>query len=108
MRRRDLFLFAGLGVIAALARQVLAQQPKLPFIGFLSSRSSGESEAVVAAFHRGLAESGYVVGRNVAIEYRWAEGRYDRLPTFAAELAGMRVAAILAAGGPPSQPRCGA
>jgi putative ABC transport system substrate-binding protein len=100
MRRRD--LIAGLGVIAALPLQARAQQASSPLVGFLSSRSSGESEAVVAAFHRGLAETGYVVGRNVAIEYRWAEGRYDRLPALAAELAGMRVAAVLAAGGPPS------
>jgi putative tryptophan/tyrosine transport system substrate-binding protein len=79
-----------------------AQQPAQPLVGFLSSRSPGESEAVVAAFRQGLADSGYVVGQNVAIEYRWAEGNYDRLPALAAELVGRRVAIILAAGGPPS------
>lgn len=100
MRRRD--FIAGLGIVAALPISTRAQQSAIPFIGFLSSRSPGESEDVVTAFRQGLAESGYVAGQNVAIEYRWAEGRYDRLPQLAAELVGMRVAAILAAGGPPS------
>ena len=100
MRRRD--FIAGLGMAAAVPASARAQQPSIPFVGFLSSRSPAESEAVVAAFRKGLAESGFVVGQNVAIEYRWAEGRYDRLPTLAAELAGMHVAAILSAGGPPS------
>jgi putative ABC transport system substrate-binding protein len=79
-----------------------AQQSSMPVIGFLSSRSSGESEAVVSAFHQGLGETGYVVGQNVAIDYRWAEGHYERLPALAAELSGLRVAVIFAAGGPPS------
>jgi len=74
----------------------------MPVVGFLSSRSPGESEAVASAFRQGLAEAGYVVGQNVAIEYRWAEGRYERLPPLVAELVGLKVAAILAAGGPPS------
>jgi putative ABC transport system substrate-binding protein len=77
------------------------QQPALPLVGFLSSRSPGESAAVVASFTKGLAEAGFAVGQNVDIEYRWAEGQYDRLPALAAELVGMRVAAILAAGGQP-------
>lgn len=99
MRRRD--FMAGLGIAAALP--VLARaQPAMPTIGFLSSRSPDESGDVVAAFRQGLAESGYVVGRNVAIEYRWAEGQYDRLPALAADLVRMGVEAILAAGGPPS------
>jgi len=100
MRRRE--FIAGLGMTAALPWRARAQQPAIPFVGFLSSRSPSESEDVVKAFRQGLAESGYVVGQNVAIEYRWAEGRYDRLPALAAELVGMHVAAILAAGGPPS------
>jgi putative ABC transport system substrate-binding protein len=74
----------------------------MPFVGFLSSRSPGESEDVVAAFRGGLVESGFVAGQNIAIEYRWAEGRYDRLPQLAADLVNMHVAVILAAGGPPS------
>ena len=81
---------------------VRAQQAAIPVIGFLSSRSPAESETVVSAFRQGLGEAGYVVGQNVAIEYRWAEGHYDRLPTLAAELVGLKVAALLAAGGPPS------
>src|ERR1700753_2987303 len=101
MRRRD--FIAGLGMTAAIPlRAAHAQQSSIPFIGFLSSRSPAESEVVVGAFRKGLAEAGYVAGQNVAIEYRWAEGRYDRLPQLAAELVRMRVAAILAAGGPPS------
>jgi putative ABC transport system substrate-binding protein len=100
MRRRD--FIAGLGISAALPLSARAQQPAIPFVGFLSSRSPGESEAVVAAFRKGLADVGFVGGQNVAIEYRWAEGRYDRLPQLAAELVNMRVAVILAAGGPPS------
>jgi putative ABC transport system substrate-binding protein len=100
MRRRD--FIAGLGMSAALPLSARAQQTSIPFVGFLSSRSPGESEAVVAAFRKGLAETGFVIGQNVAIEYRWAEGRYDRLPALANELVGTKVAVILAAGGPPS------
>jgi putative ABC transport system substrate-binding protein len=89
-------------MVTALPLQARAQQPPIPCVGFLSSRSPGESEDVVAAFRQGLAESGYIVGQNVAIEYRWAEGQYDRLPMLAGDLVRMGVAAILAAGGPPS------
>jgi putative ABC transport system substrate-binding protein len=99
MRRRD--FMTGLGIAAALPVLARAQQATLT-VGFLSSRSPDESEANVAAFRRGLADAGFVVGQNVTIEYRWAEGRYDRLPALAAELVGMHVAAILSAGGPPS------
>jgi len=100
MRRRG--FIAGLGLSAVLPFSARAQQSAIPFVGFLSSRSPGESEAVVTAYRNGLAESGFVAGQNVAIEYRWAEGQYDRLPQLAAELVNMRVAVILAAGGPPS------
>jgi len=65
-----------------------AQQKTMPVIGFLSSRTPGDSAGVVAAFRQGLAETGYVEGQNVAIEYRWAEGRYNRLPAFADDLVG--------------------
>jgi putative tryptophan/tyrosine transport system substrate-binding protein len=100
MRRRD--FIAALGVTAVWPLPARAQQLAMPVVGFLSSRSPGESDAVAAAFRQGLAEAGYVVGQNVAIECRWAEGRYERLPALAAELIGLKVAVILAAGGPPS------
>jgi putative ABC transport system substrate-binding protein len=104
MKRRK-FIAGFTAVAASTALPPLtsrAQQSGMPVVGYLSSRSPGESAAVVAAFRQGLGESGYVVGQNVAIEYRWAEGNYDRLPILAAELVTLRVAAILAAGGPPS------
>ena len=104
MKRRE--FIAGFGAITSssflLPMASRAQQSAMPVVGYLSSRSPGESAGVVSAFLQGLRESGHVVGQNVAIEYRWAEGHYDRLPALAAELVGMRVAVILAAGGPPS------
>jgi putative ABC transport system substrate-binding protein len=99
MRRRT--FMAGLGLSAVLTPGVRAQQA-MPTVGFLSSRSPGESDAVVTAFRQGLTDAGYAVGQNVAVEYRWAEGQYDRLPALAAELVGLRVAVIFSAGGPPS------
>ena len=78
-----------------------AQQPAV-VIGFLSSRAPGESASVVAAFRAGLREQGFIEGQNLAIAFRWAEGDYKRLPTLAAELVGLRVALLFAAGGPPS------
>jgi putative tryptophan/tyrosine transport system substrate-binding protein len=74
----------------------------MPVVGFLSSRSPGESAGVVAAFRRGLSETGFVEGQNFVIAFRWAEGRYDRLPALAVDLADMRVTVLFAAGGPPS------
>jgi ABC-type uncharacterized transport system substrate-binding protein len=103
MKRRE--FIAGLGTVACsplLWPLVARAQQAMPTIGFLSSRSPSESASVIAAFRQGLSEGGYTVGQNVAIDYRWAEGRYDGLPALAAELVGLRVAAILAAGGVPS------
>jgi putative ABC transport system substrate-binding protein len=80
---------------------VRAQQPKTPVIGFLNSASAGPFAQYVAGFLKGLSESGFAEGRNVEIEYRWAEGHYDRLPALAAELVSRPVNVIVATGGEP-------
>src|SRR5438132_5910178 len=82
------------------ARALRAQQRATPVIGFLSSGSPGPYASSVVAFREGLSETGHVEGQNLAIEYRWAEGRYDELPTLAAELVGRKVDVIAASGGP--------
>src|SRR5256886_15555809 len=99
LRRREFITLLGGAIVWPL--EARAQQA-MPVIGFLSSRSPGESAGVVAAFHQGLREAGFVEGQNLAIAFRWAEGRYDRLPALAANLVDLRVAVLLAAGGPPS------
>src|SRR5882724_6031887 len=95
MNRRELILLLA-GALTA-TRALRAQQKAMPVIGFLGSTSPGPS-ADVTAFHRGLSEIGYVDGQNVAIEYRWAEGSYDRLPALAAEFASRKVDVIAAQG----------
>ena len=92
-------LMAALGGTAAWPVVVRAQQPKMPVIGYLSGGSPGFYVRYVAAFRQGLGETGYVEGQNLTIEYRWAEGHYDRLPGFAADLVGRKVDVIAASGG---------
>src|SRR5262249_12928929 len=79
-----------------------AQQKAMPVVGWLSSISPGGAEPFLTAFRQGLSETGYAEGRNLAIEYRWAEDHYDRLPALAAELVGHKVDVIAASGGDPS------
>ena len=82
-------------------RALRAHQKAMPVIGYLSSTSPGSNAPWVEAFCQGLQENGYVEGQNVAIEYRWAEGRYDRLPALAADLVGRKVDVIAAIAVPP-------
>lgn len=96
--RRDLVVQVGVGTLL-WPFGVQAESGAVPVIGFLHSGAQQPYAHLVAAFHRGLGEVGYVDGRNVAIEYRWAESRYERLPELAADLVRRRVAVIVAGGG---------
>ena len=100
MKRREFMTL--LGGAAAWPLAARAQQQSMPVIGFMSSRSPEDSVNVLTAFRRGLGEGGLIEGENVAIEFRWARGAYDRLPAMAAELVSHRVAVLVAVGGDPS------
>jgi ABC-type uncharacterized transport system substrate-binding protein len=94
MRRRD-FLKVVVGSASALTVAAHAQQTAAPVIGFLRSSSRSDSTELVAAFRQGLKEAGYIENQNVAVEYRWADGRQDQLPKFAASLVNLHVAVIV-------------
>jgi putative tryptophan/tyrosine transport system substrate-binding protein len=98
-RRRE--FIAGLGAAVVWPLAVRAQQPAMPVIGFLGSETPDDSVERLRAFRQGLGETGFVEGRNVAIEYRWAEGRNDRLPALATDLVRRRVAVITSVAGIP-------
>jgi putative ABC transport system substrate-binding protein len=100
MKRRKFVTLVGAAAAWPLVSR--AQQRAMSVIGFVSSRSSGESAVQVAAFREGLKEKGFVEGNNLAIAFRWAEGHYDRLPALCSELVHQGVAVLVAAGGPPS------
>ena len=97
LKRREFITLLGGATSWPIA--VRAQQPVMPLLGFLHAASREGYARFVTAFHQGLKEVGYAEGENVAIEYRWAENRLDRLPGLAADLVGRRVAVIVATGG---------
>src|SRR5438105_2570531 len=98
MKRRNFLTLIG---AAAWPLPAGAQQPKIPVVGILHANSPDLNSSGVVAIRKGLAEAGYIEGRSLTIEYRWAEDKYDRLPALAADLVRRQVAVIVTAGGTP-------
>ena len=108
MRRRE-FITLFSNTVVAWPLAVRAQQQPMPVVGYLNGASAAQFPQLLAGFHKGLSETGYSEGRNVAFEYRYADGQYDRLPALAADLVSRRVSVIVATAGtyaprPPKQP----
>jgi len=100
--RRNAFIAGILVSVVASPFSSRAQQSTMPMVGFMSSRGPEDSRHLVAAFHEGMRTSGFVEGRNVTVEYRWAMGQYDRMQTLAAELVSHQLSVLVATGGEPS------
>jgi ABC-type uncharacterized transport system substrate-binding protein len=100
-KRREFIALLGAGglLLAVKVRRARAQQPTMPVVGFLNAASPDTNTDRLRAFRQGLKEIGFIEGENVAVEYRWAENQFDRLPTLAAELVRRQVAVIVATGG---------
>src|SRR5215475_12568417 len=101
MRRRDFVRFV-VGAAVGWPLVARAQKPPMAMIGFLGAPAAQPYERYASAMRQGLSEAGYIEGQNVTIEYRWAEGHYDRLPALATDLVNRHVAAIVTIGGAPA------